>query len=486
MSHSMKLYERIVDKRLRRETEVSEEQFGFMPGRGTTDAVFALRQMMEVHRDKEQPLVFVFIDLEKAYDRVPREEIWRCMRAKGTPEKYVRIVRDMYEDAVTKVRSSVGVTEEIPVQVGLHQGSALSPYLFDLIMDVLTEDVRKKAPWCVMFADDIVLCEESVEDMERELRRWKNALERRGLKINRTKTVQLNFGMDTKRRLHLDGVELNVVDKFKYLGSVVNKEGELDCEIAHRVSAAWMNWKKMTGVLCDNDKRMSLKMKGKVYRTVVRPAMIYGAETWAVKMVHEKRLEVAEMRILRWSCGVTRLDKIRNEFEEYASCGPSVDEYFRTDRNLMELISSVETLLSTEEPGEQMSGAKVNQVLDLIERIENLAPEVYEGLSNLKLEAPPPPSSRSKRPPLLRQASVCLSPARGPPESGPRQDNSGIRQEINGYALGVLRRVKMKLVGLDPDPARRYSVQEQVEWVISEATNIDNLALLYEGWTPWV
>ncbi|XP_017300796.1 uncharacterized protein LOC108252753 isoform X2 [Diaphorina citri] len=98
--------------------------------------------------------------------------------------------------------------------------------------------------------------------------------------------------MDRERRLHLDGVELNVVDKFKYLGSVVNKEGELDCEIAHRVSAAWMNWKKMMDVLCD--KRMSLKMKGKVYRTVVR-------------------LEVAEMRMLRWSRGVTRLDKIRNE-----------------------------------------------------------------------------------------------------------------------------------------------------------------------------
>ncbi|XP_026684524.1 uncharacterized protein LOC113470359 [Diaphorina citri] len=144
----------------------------------------------------------------------------------------------------------------------------------------------------MMFADDIVLCEESVEEMERELERWKNALERRGLKINRTKTVQLNFEMDTERRLHLDGVELNVMDKFKYLGSVVDKEGELDCEIAYRVSAAWMNWKKMTGVLCG--KRMSLKMKGKVYRTVVR-------------------LEVAEMRMLRWSCGVTRLDRIRNE-----------------------------------------------------------------------------------------------------------------------------------------------------------------------------
>uniref|UniRef100_A0A8D9A949 Endonuclease-reverse transcriptase n=1 Tax=Cacopsylla melanoneura TaxID=428564 RepID=A0A8D9A949_9HEMI len=66
-----------------------------------------------------------------------------------------------------------------------------------------------------------------------------------------------------------------------------------------------------TGVLCD--KRMNLKMKGKVYKTVVRPAMMYGAETWAMKKIHEKRLEVAEMRMLRWSCGVTRMDRIRNE-----------------------------------------------------------------------------------------------------------------------------------------------------------------------------
>uniref|UniRef100_A0A8D9A964 Endonuclease-reverse transcriptase n=1 Tax=Cacopsylla melanoneura TaxID=428564 RepID=A0A8D9A964_9HEMI len=92
---------------------------------------------------------------------------------------------------------------------------------------------------------------------------------------------------------------------------MVDKEGELDCEIAHRVAAAWMNWKRMTGVLCD--KRMNLKMKGKVYKTVVRPAMMYGAETWAMKKIHEKRLEVAEMRMLRWSCGVTRMDRIRNE-----------------------------------------------------------------------------------------------------------------------------------------------------------------------------
>ena len=58
---------------------------------------------------------------------------------------------------------------------------------------------------------------------------------------------------------------------------------------------------------------MKVKIRGNVYKTIVRPAMVYGAETWAVKKAHEKKMEVAEMKMLRWTCGVTRLDKIRNE-----------------------------------------------------------------------------------------------------------------------------------------------------------------------------
>ena len=78
----------------------------------------------------------VFIDLETAYDKVPRQEVWRCMREKGVPEKYVRIVRDMYDEARTQIKSSVGLMDKIPVGVGLHQGSSLSPSLFVMIMDM--------------------------------------------------------------------------------------------------------------------------------------------------------------------------------------------------------------------------------------------------------------------------------------------------------------------------------------------------------------
>ena len=89
--------------------------------------MFAARKVIEKHREMQKELHLVFIDLEKAYDRVPRQEVWRCLREQGVPEKYVRLVKDTYEDARTQVKTSIGLTGKITVRVGLHQGSPLSP-----------------------------------------------------------------------------------------------------------------------------------------------------------------------------------------------------------------------------------------------------------------------------------------------------------------------------------------------------------------------
>ena len=74
---------------------------------------------------------------------------------------------------------------------------------------------------------------------------------------------------------------------FKYLGATLAENGDLDAEMMHRIQSGWKNWKRISGILCD--RRISLRVKGKVYKTVVRPAMMYGAETWAVKKAHEKK-----------------------------------------------------------------------------------------------------------------------------------------------------------------------------------------------------
>ncbi|KAK3548696.1 hypothetical protein QTP70_016772, partial [Hemibagrus guttatus] len=259
--------------------------------------IFALRILMEKYRDGQRELHCVFVDLEKAYDRVPREELWYCMRKSGVAEKYVRVVQDMYERSRTVVRCAVGQTEEFKVEVGLHQGSALSPFLFAIVMDQLSEEVRQESPWTMMFADDIVICSESREQVEENLERWRFALERRGMKVSRSKTEYMCVnGREGSGTVRLQGEEVKKVQEFKYLGSTVQSNGECGKEVKKQVQAGWNGWRKVSGVLCA--RKISARIKGKVYRTVVRPAMLYGLETVSLRKRQESELEVAELKML--------------------------------------------------------------------------------------------------------------------------------------------------------------------------------------------
>ncbi|KAK3534112.1 hypothetical protein QTP86_002221 [Hemibagrus guttatus] len=181
------------------------------------------------------------------------------------------------------------------------------------MMDQLSEEVRQESPWTMMFADDIVICSESREQVEENLERWRFALERRGMKVSRSKTeymcVNEREGSGTVR---LQGEEVKKVQEFKYFGSTVQSNGECGKEVKKRVQAGWNGWRKVSGVLCDQ--KISARIKGKVYRTVVRPAMLYGLETVSLRKRQESELEVAELKMLRFSLGVTRLDRIRNEY----------------------------------------------------------------------------------------------------------------------------------------------------------------------------
>ena len=90
------------------------------------------------------------------------------MRKSGIVEKYVRLIQDMYEGSKIVVWGAVGTTESLKVKVRLHQGSALSPFLFAVIMDRLTDEVTREPPWMMLFADDIVICEETRKKWSRD------------------------------------------------------------------------------------------------------------------------------------------------------------------------------------------------------------------------------------------------------------------------------------------------------------------------------
>ena len=207
----------------------------------------------------------------------------------------------MYEGSETVVRCAVGTTESFKVKVGLHQESALSPFLFAVLMDRPMDKVRREPPWTMLFADDIVSGEETREEVEQRLESWKYALERIGMKVSRSKTEYLciNGGNDDET-VKMEDTKVPRVKEFKYLGSTVQESGGCEREVKKRVQAGWNGWRRVSGAICD--KRLPARVKGKVYSSVVRPAMVYGLETVAVTKKQVEEMEVAEMKMLRFVC----------------------------------------------------------------------------------------------------------------------------------------------------------------------------------------
>ena len=140
------------------------------------------------------------------------------------------------------------------------------------------DEVRREPPWMMLFADDIAICKETRKEMEQRLESWRYALERRGMKVSRSKTKYLciNGGNDNET-VKMEDTKVPRVKEFKYLGLTVQESGGCEREVKKRVQSGWNGWRRVLGVICN--KRLPARVKGKVYSSVVRPAMVYGLET---------------------------------------------------------------------------------------------------------------------------------------------------------------------------------------------------------------
>ncbi|OIT37496.1 dna mismatch repair protein msh6 [Nicotiana attenuata] len=148
-------------------------------------------------------------------------------------QAYIKAIKDMYDGGNTKVRTVGGDSEHFPVVTGLYQGSALSPFLFALVMDALTRHIQGDVPWCMLFADDIVLIDETRVGVNERLEVWRQTLESKGSKLSRSKTkyVECKFSAESRevgRDVRLGSQVIPKRDSFKYLGSTIQGNGEID------------------------------------------------------------------------------------------------------------------------------------------------------------------------------------------------------------------------------------------------------------------
>ena len=372
LEHAMKAFERILEGLIRKQVNIDDMQFGFMPGRGTTDAIFIARQVQEKFIARNKTLYLAFIDLEKAFDRVPRTVVKWALRKVGVEEWLISTIMCMYENCKSAVSVNGTVGDPFSVKVGVHQGSVLSPLLFIIVMDALSREFRTGLPWELLYADDLVLISDSIKGLEKKFSDWKKGMEEKGLRVNVGKTKVMissssantstksgkypcgvcskgvgnnsifcksckswvhgrcsgikgkltlvsNFacpkcsglispGPPPADKIQLDGSELEVVNKFCYLGDMLDAKGGSESSSIARVQSGW---KKFRDLLPFMDSRgVSLAMKGEIYSTCVRPSMLHAAETWPMRQEEKDRLQRAESSMMRWMCGSKPEDRV--------------------------------------------------------------------------------------------------------------------------------------------------------------------------------
>ena len=181
--------------------DIEAMQFGFVTGGGTTDAIFIIRQLQEKYIAANKPLYFAFVDLEKAFDGVPSKVLLWALRSFGVEELAVPVIQGMYTDVKSRVPVNGQYSKEFGIGVGVHQGSVLSPLLFILVLEALSRQFLTGLPRELLYANDLAVMADSLEECIARLKVWKEGMDRKGLRVNmkKTKFMVSGLGLDLLR-----------------------------------------------------------------------------------------------------------------------------------------------------------------------------------------------------------------------------------------------------------------------------------------------
>ncbi|KAK3538499.1 hypothetical protein QTP86_006187 [Hemibagrus guttatus] len=261
-----------------------------------------------------------FVDLEKAFDHVPRGILWEVLWEYGVRGPLLRAVWSLYNQSRSLVRIASCKSDLFPVHVGLRQGCPLSPVLFIVFMDRISrhsqglEGVRfgDHRISSLIFADDVVLLASSGLDLQHALGRFAAECEAAGMRVSTSKSEAMV--LDRKKvacTLQVGGEVLPQVEEFKYLGVLFTSEARMDREIDRRIGAAAAVMRSMYRSVVVK-KELSRKAKLSIYQSIYVPTLTYGHELWVMTERVRSRIQAAEMSFLRRVAGHSLRDRVRS------------------------------------------------------------------------------------------------------------------------------------------------------------------------------
>ncbi|KAI5644163.1 reverse transcriptase (RNA-dependent DNA polymerase) domain-containing protein [Phthorimaea operculella] len=328
-----KLYAKVLIERVVKETDekVWDAQAGFRKGMGCTDQVFSLRCIAEKFLAKNQKVYCAFVDLEKAYDRVVRNELWSALSMHGVSSSLIRALKSLYKDSSACVRINGAYTELFNIEKDLKE-SVCGLRMNDLLVK------------CLLYADDQVILASSAEELQEMVNIMNEALKKKGMKVNVSKTKAMVLEKEdstTECNIMIEEERVEQVKEFVYLGSKFTSDGKCESDIERRVNAGNM----VNGALHAfmNSQKVSNKARLAVHRGVLVPTLMYGSESWVWQKKHESRINAVEMRALRSMIGVKLSDRIRNSVIR-ERCGIKEDIVTGIEKGMLRWFGHVERM----------------------------------------------------------------------------------------------------------------------------------------------
>ena len=305
-----------VDNKLR------NNQAGFRRGRSCTDQIATMRIILEQCREFNSSLYVNFIDYTKAFDSIDRECLWKILAHYGIPEKLIRLIRKLYENSGGQVLIKGRLSIFFEILTGVKQGCLLSPFLFLLVIDW----VMKKSTlagntgiqWNLTnqledldFADDIGLLSHSHDQMQRKTTAVVKNSASVGLNLNISKTKLIKTDTRATQPINVNLEDIEEVDRFTYLGSVVAPGGGTAEDVRARISKARGSFAMLNKIW--RTQKLRLKTKIKIFNSNVKSVLLYGSETWFLTTRLESNLQVFVNKCLKRILNVFWPNTISNE-----------------------------------------------------------------------------------------------------------------------------------------------------------------------------
>ena len=238
-----KVLNKILLSRIREKTKVftSDRQHGFRPNRGTIDAIFIVRQLMQKSKQRGINCHFHFADFKSAFDTIWRKALWRMMRSIGFCNKIVSIIEKMYEKTTCTVAVDGLLTEWFSLGVGVRQGCLLSPTLFNLFLDFVMDELKclqehvtldNDLNFDARYADDITLIAAVFEKLQLATNQLQEACKKYGMKIDTDKCKVVS---NSHTNITIENENVENVEEFKFLGSVIPNSS---LDVKRRIAAA--------------------------------------------------------------------------------------------------------------------------------------------------------------------------------------------------------------------------------------------------------